>query len=85
MSRVDRGRLSTTLVRETRPGDVLRLGAAGGQLTFRREDRPASLIAAGTGWAPIRALLEDLAERPPIRTYGSSWWPGTARTSTTAR
>ncbi|MFD4741022.1 globin domain-containing protein [Streptomyces virginiae] len=65
VSRVDQGRLSTTLVRETRPGDMVRLGAAGGQLTFRREDRPVSLIAAGTGWAPIRALLEDLAERPP--------------------
>ncbi|WP_234308518.1 globin domain-containing protein [Streptomyces sp. NRRL F-4428] len=65
VSRIDRGRLSTALVRETRPGDVLRLGAAGGQLTFRRSDRPVSLIAAGTGWAPIRALLEELAARPP--------------------
>lgn len=65
VSRIERGRLSTSLVRETQPGDVLRLGAAGGQLTFRREDRPASLIAAGTGWAPIRAILEDLAEHPP--------------------
>lgn len=64
VSRVEQGRLSTALVRETRPGDLLRLSAAGGQLTFRRADRPVSLIAAGTGWAPIRALLEDLAERP---------------------
>ncbi|MFG2341642.1 globin domain-containing protein [Streptomyces yangpuensis] len=65
VSRIDRGRLSTALVRETQPGDVLRLGAAGGALTFRRSDRPVSLIAAGTGWAPIRALLEELADRPP--------------------
>ncbi|MFE7097548.1 globin domain-containing protein [Streptomyces erythrochromogenes] len=65
VSRIDGGRLSTALVHETRPGDVLRLGAAGGQLTFRRSDRPVSLIAAGTGWAPIRAMLEELADRPP--------------------
>lgn len=65
VSRIDGGLLSPVLVRATRPGDVLRLGAAGGQLTFRRADRPVSLIAAGTGWAPIRAVLEDLVEHPP--------------------
>ncbi|MCX4526209.1 globin domain-containing protein [Streptomyces sp. NPDC012746] len=65
VSRIERGRLSTALVREVRPGETLRLGAAGGQLTLRRTDRPVSLIAAGTGWAPIRALLEELAEHPP--------------------
>lgn len=65
VSRIERGRLSTALVREARPGEMLRLGAAGGRLTFRRADRPVSFIAAGTGWAPIRAMLEELAERPP--------------------
>ncbi|WP_371643742.1 MULTISPECIES: globin domain-containing protein [unclassified Streptomyces] len=65
VSRVDHGRLSTALVREARPGEVLRLGAAGGQLTLRRAGRPVSLIAAGTGWAPIRAMLEELAGQPP--------------------
>ncbi|MFD7083976.1 globin domain-containing protein [Streptomyces sp. NPDC059918] len=65
VSRVEGGRLSTALVREVRPGEVLRLGAAGGQLTFRRADRPVTLIAAGTGWAPVRAMVEELAGRPP--------------------
>ncbi|MEU6862597.1 globin domain-containing protein [Streptomyces sp. NPDC046876] len=65
VSRIERGRLSTALVREAGPGEVLRLGAAGGALTLRRADRPVSLIAAGTGWAPIRALLEQLAAHPP--------------------
>ncbi|MFJ4781068.1 globin domain-containing protein [Streptomyces sp. NPDC088762] len=65
VSRIEGGRLSTALVHGTRPGDMLRLGAAGGQLTFRRADRPASFVAAGTGWAPIRAMLEDLARHPP--------------------
>ncbi|MFD3695594.1 globin domain-containing protein [Streptomyces sp. NPDC058646] len=64
VSRIERGRLSTALVREVRPGEVLRLGAPGGRLTFRREDRPVSFIAAGTGWAPVRAMLEELAAHP---------------------
>lgn len=67
VSRIEGGRLSTALVREARPGEVLRLGAAGGQLTLRRADRPVSLIAAGTGWAPIRAMVEELAGQPPDR------------------
>lgn len=85
VSRVEGGRLSTALVREARPGEMLRIGAAGGQLTLRRADRPVSLIAAGTGWAPIRAMVEELAGQPPTGTYGSSSSPGTPRTCTTAR
>ncbi|MFD5932074.1 globin domain-containing protein [Streptomyces sp. NPDC060333] len=65
VSRIEEGRLSHVLVREARPGETLRLGAPGGRLTLRREDRPVTFIAAGTGWAPIRAMLEDLADDPP--------------------
>ncbi|UQX01476.1 globin domain-containing protein [Streptomyces sp. RerS4] len=65
VSRIEGGRLSTVLVGEIQPGETLRLGAPGGRLTLRREDRPVTLIAAGTGWAPIRAMLEDLVQRPP--------------------
>ncbi|MGW3667736.1 globin domain-containing protein [Streptomyces sp. NPDC005141] len=61
ISRVEDGVLSTALVRQTRVGDVLRLGAPGGGLTLRTPaDRPVTLIAAGTGWAPVKALLEQL-------------------------
>ncbi|MET9698296.1 globin domain-containing protein [Streptomyces sp. NPDC006529] len=65
VSRIDGGRLSSALVREVAPGEVLRLGSAGGRVTLRREDRPATFIAAGTGWAPVRAMLEELLARPP--------------------
>jgi ferredoxin-NADP reductase/hemoglobin-like flavoprotein len=65
VSRIEGGRLSTALVREIRPGETLRLGAPGGNLVLRRADRPLTLIAAGTGWAPVRALLEDLVQHPP--------------------
>ncbi|MFG2293685.1 globin domain-containing protein [Streptomyces sp. NPDC048603] len=65
VSRIERGRLSPALVREAQPGEVLRLGAPGGRMVLRRDGRPISMIAAGTGWAPVRAMLEELAERPP--------------------
>ncbi|MFF3143562.1 flavohemoprotein, partial [Streptomyces sp. NPDC057927] len=55
------GVLSTALVRRTREGDVLRLGAPGGALTLRAPvERPLTFIAAGTGWAPVKALLQQL-------------------------
>ncbi|WP_078909898.1 globin domain-containing protein [Streptomyces sp. NRRL S-87] len=66
VSRIARGRLSNHLVREAQPGERLRLGAAGGAMTLRRDaNRPVSFIAAGTGWAPVRAMLEELVENPP--------------------
>ncbi|MCX5198903.1 globin domain-containing protein [Streptomyces sp. NBC_00249] len=65
VSRIEGGRLSTALVRDVQLGEMLRLGAPGGQLALRRADRPVTFIAAGTGWAPVRAMLEDLAEHPP--------------------
>ncbi|MEU4952336.1 globin domain-containing protein [Streptomyces lavendulae] len=65
VSRIEGGRLSTVLVRDVRPGELLRLGAPAGDLVLRREDRPVTLIAAGTGWAPVRAMLEDLVAHPP--------------------
>ncbi|MGW7101142.1 globin domain-containing protein [Streptomyces sp. NPDC054838] len=67
VSRIEGGRLSTVLVGAADPGELLRLGAPGGALTLRRDGRPVTLIAAGTGWAPVRALLEELAQRPPER------------------
>ncbi|MEV0176522.1 globin domain-containing protein [Streptomyces sp. NPDC050803] len=62
ISRVEGGSLSTALVQQVREGEVLRLSAAGGSLTLRTPvTRPLTFIAAGTGWAPVRALLEELA------------------------
>ncbi|MEV6649356.1 globin domain-containing protein [Streptomyces sp. NPDC051219] len=65
ISRVEGGRLSTALVRDAREGEVLRLGAAGGAMTLDTESaRPVTFVAAGTGWSPVKAMLEELAARP---------------------
>ncbi|MFS8200670.1 globin domain-containing protein [Streptomyces sp. CWNU-52B] len=65
VSLVEDGVLSPELVRHTRAGDVLRLGGPGGRLTLRTPvERPLTFISAGTGWAPVKALLEQLACEP---------------------
>ncbi|WP_326722624.1 globin domain-containing protein [Streptomyces sp. NBC_00243] len=70
ISRVEGGVLSTALVRQTREGDVLRLGAPGGGLTLRTPgERSLTFIAAGTGWAPVKALLQQLGDSHEARLF----------------
>ena len=63
------GQLSPALVYQTRPGDVLRLGAPiGSRLTVPVGAGPdLLLLAGGTGVAPLRAVVEELAGGLPDR------------------
>ncbi|MFF2774890.1 globin domain-containing protein [Streptomyces sp. NPDC058052] len=66
VSRIRGGAMSTALVDRVRPGETLRLSAAGGAATCRTA--PGALrtyICAGTGWAPVKALLEEAAGSDP--------------------
>jgi NAD(P)H-flavin reductase/hemoglobin-like flavoprotein len=59
---VDGGAVSSALVQAVQLGDVLRLGApVGGRLTLDHEE-DLLLIAGGTGLAPLKALLCQVAE-----------------------
>ncbi|MFE9093291.1 globin domain-containing protein [Streptomyces sp. NPDC007264] len=66
---VDGGLVSPALVYGLRRGDVLRLGApVGDRLTLQASGgRDLVLIAGGTGLAPLRALVEEIAQRGPQR------------------
>jgi len=60
--KIDAGWVSTSLVRSARPGDVVRLGHPTGTMTVdRSSDRDVVLIAGGTGLAPLRAVVQDMA------------------------
>jgi len=62
------GQLSDVLVHRTAVGDRLLVGPARGTMTLAAQtDAPVLLIAGGTGLAPLRALLGELAARsaPP--------------------
>ncbi|WP_395727932.1 globin domain-containing protein [Nakamurella sp.] len=59
---IDGGTLSTALVRAARPGDPVRLGAPYGRMFLDPDAyRPLLMIAGGTGLAPMKAMLEQLA------------------------
>ncbi|WP_067467380.1 globin domain-containing protein [Actinomadura macra] len=56
------GWVSGALVRHTRPGDTVLLGPARGAMTLAPDSgRDLLLVAGGTGLAPAKALVEQLA------------------------
>lgn len=60
--KIDAGWVSTALVRHAKPGDVVRLGHPTGTMTVDRDsDRDLLCLAGGTGLAPLRAIVEDMA------------------------
>ncbi|MGY0492928.1 globin domain-containing protein [Streptomyces sp. WG-D5] len=60
---VPAGWVSNALVHRARPGDVLRLGPPAGSMTVdHTSDSGLLCLGGGTGIAPIKALVEDVAE-----------------------
>ncbi|MCC3778859.1 globin domain-containing protein [Streptomyces sp. UNOB3_S3] len=58
--------VSEALVDRTRVGDTLRLGPATGTMTLADElSHDLLLVAGGSGLAPVKALLDELATRRP--------------------
>jgi NAD(P)H-flavin reductase/hemoglobin-like flavoprotein len=72
---VSGGPVSTALVRSTVTGDVLRLGSPMGRMTLvPNSDLPLLMVAGGTGLAPMKAMIEQLAqtgERPTHLFFGA--------------
>ncbi|MFE0700197.1 globin domain-containing protein [Streptomyces sp. NPDC058872] len=73
---VPAGWVSHALVHRARPGDVLRLGPPAGSMTVDHStDTGLLCMGGGTGIAPIKALVEDVAEhgdrRPVDVFYGA--------------
>ncbi|MFJ5547086.1 globin domain-containing protein [Streptomyces sp. NPDC093225] len=70
---VPAGWVSTALVRHARPGDVLRLGPpAGSMVVDHSTDNGMLCLGGGTGIAPIKAMIEDVAEhgeRRPVEVF----------------
>ncbi|MGY1856978.1 globin domain-containing protein [Modestobacter sp. SYSU DS0290] len=62
------GPVSTALVRSARVGEVVRLGPPVGQLTLDTDsDRDLLLVAGGTGLAPLKAIVDQVARSGPAR------------------
>ncbi|MGW2330025.1 globin domain-containing protein [Streptomyces sp. NPDC001700] len=66
---VPAGWVSSALVHRARPGDVIRLGPPAGSMTVDHStDNGLLCLGGGTGIAPIKALVEDVAEHGRQRT-----------------
>jgi NAD(P)H-flavin reductase/hemoglobin-like flavoprotein len=62
---VDRGWVSRAIVAHSRIGDTWRIGPPMGRMHVDPESgRDLLMVTGGTGVAPIKALLEDVAQRP---------------------
>ncbi|MFC8510788.1 globin domain-containing protein [Streptomyces sp. NPDC057411] len=60
---VPAGWVSHALVHKARPGDVIRLGPPAGSMTVdHATDNGLLCLGGGTGIAPIKALIEDVAQ-----------------------
>ncbi|MEE1837380.1 globin domain-containing protein [Streptomyces sp. SP17KL33] len=73
---ISAGWVSNSLVHRARPGDVLRLGPpAGGMTVDHTSDSGLLCLGGGTGIAPIKAIVEEVAEhgrhRPVEVFYGA--------------
>ncbi|MCP3818085.1 FAD-binding oxidoreductase [Streptomyces sp. A3M-1-3] len=70
---VPAGWVSNALVHHARPGDVVRLGPpAGSMVVDHTTDNGMLCLGGGTGIAPIKALIEDVAdhgERRPVEVF----------------
>ncbi|MCW2642027.1 MAG: putative oxidoreductase [Dactylosporangium sp.] len=57
------GWVSSALVRKLQPGDMVRLAAPMGSMMLdRKSSRDIVFVAGGTGLAPIKAMIEELAK-----------------------
>jgi NAD(P)H-flavin reductase/hemoglobin-like flavoprotein len=70
---VPAGWVSSALVHRARPGDIVRLGPPAGSMTVdHTTDGGLLCLGGGTGIAPIKALVEDVAEhgrRRPVEVF----------------
>jgi NAD(P)H-flavin reductase len=64
----DGGPVSSALVRQAGVGDVLRLGPPIGHFSLDTDsDRDLLLVAGGTGLAPLKAIVDQVARQGPPR------------------
>jgi CDP-4-dehydro-6-deoxyglucose reductase, E3 len=74
VGRIPNGRFTAHVHEHLRPRDVVRFEGPFGQFGFSEDaERPAILLAGGTGMAPIKALLEAAAQTRSRRELHVYW------------
>jgi CDP-4-dehydro-6-deoxyglucose reductase, E3 len=71
--RVPGGGFTGALFETLRAGSLLRIEGPMGQFIYRESASPVLLIAGGTGFAPIKAILRHALERGSAREFHLYW------------
>lgn len=78
--RVPGGRFTEHVFEQLRPGAWLRFEGPLGQFYLREQStRPVILVAGGTGFAPLKSMLEYAAAASLERSFELYWGAGTAQ------
>jgi CDP-4-dehydro-6-deoxyglucose reductase len=67
------GNFTESLFAELREGALLKIEGPIGQFVYREQARPALLVAGGTGFAPLKAILRHALERGSPRPLHLYW------------
>ena len=71
------GRFSNWLESGPQAGDIVRIELAFGDFYLREEsDKPIVFVASGTGFAPIKSILEDVFRRKQTSRPMTLYWGG---------
>lgn len=71
--RIPGGRFTGHVFEQMRPGDVLRFEGPLGSFTLREGERPILLVAAATGFAPVKSIVKDAFHRGVRRPMHLYW------------
>lgn len=71
--RVSGGVFSQLVFEELKPGVLLRLDGPHGTFFVRNSDTPIIFLAGGTGFAPVKAMVEKLLEQKSHRSIHIYW------------
>jgi NAD(P)H-flavin reductase/ferredoxin len=67
------GAFSDRVLGALKPGDALEVELPFGDFWMREGEKPVILLAGGTGFAPMKAIVEDLAKRGVRRELALYW------------
>jgi len=76
IKKVENGVLSQYWFHEAKANDLLRIEGPKGSFFFRQPERNIIFMATGTGIAPVKSILDKLAETPDVFSaiYFSLYW-----------
>lgn len=72
------GGFTRALFEQLGVGSLLKIEGPLGQFIYRENDRPALLVAGGTGFAPLKSMLRHALERGSAREFHFYWGARTA-------